>query len=172
MTWIIPDHFLSDRSFPSLLPFDIVADFTALDPQDIFDGIRGLTEARYERDLYRVFNECASTQDKRLVAMHKTWFEVSYSIDGFSGYAHSSQRALGLSCTILEEPVTYLQANSNVEISWSQASDMYFLVPKSYSKRAMGFAISGSTIVQAHGESKYHEECPYTADNERPVQRC
>ena len=91
VTRIIADNFLSGRSFPSLLPFDVVADFTALDPQDIFDGIRGLTEARYERDLYRVFNESAPTQDKGLVAIHKTWFEVSCSIDGLFGYAHRSQ---------------------------------------------------------------------------------
>ena len=78
-TWTIADDILSGRSFPSLRPFDFVADLTALDPQDIFGGIRGLSEARYENDLYRVFNESAPTQNKGLVAMHKTWFEVSRS---------------------------------------------------------------------------------------------
>lgn len=77
--WTIADYVFSGRSFPSLQPFDTVADLTALDPQDIFGGIRGLSEARYEKDLYRVFNESASTQNKGLVAMHKTWFEVSCS---------------------------------------------------------------------------------------------
>ena len=107
---IVADNILSGRSFPSIQPFDIVADFTALDPRDIFDGIRGLSEARYERDLYRVFNESAPTQNKGLVAMHKTWFEVSCFIDGLTD---NSQPVLGLSCTNLEEPVTCLLPTSN-----------------------------------------------------------
>ena len=92
----IADDILSGRTFPSLQPFDIVADFAVLDAEDIFGGIRGFTKARYERDLYRVFNESAFTQNKDLAAMHKTWFEVSCSTDGLSCYTQDSQRLLGL----------------------------------------------------------------------------
>ena len=93
--WIIANAIISGRNFPSLQPFEIVADFTALDPQDIFDCIRGLSKARYERDLYRVFNESAPTQDKGLLAMHKTWFEVSDSTDGLYCYTQNVRRLLG-----------------------------------------------------------------------------
>ena len=107
-TWTIADDNLSSRSFPPLKPFDIVEDLTTLDPQDIFGGIHGLTEARYEKDLYRVFNESAPTENKGLVAMHKSWFEVSRFTDELSCYAHSSQRLPGLNCTIFGMPVTCL----------------------------------------------------------------
>ena len=75
-TWTMADDLFSSRNFPSREPFDFVADLTTLDPKDIFGGIRGLSEARYHRDLSRVFNEAAATTNEGLVAMHKTWFEV------------------------------------------------------------------------------------------------
>ena len=124
-TQTIADAIRSGRSFPSLQPFDFVADLTALDPQDIFGGIRGLSEVRYEKDLYRVFNESAPTQNKELAAMHKTWFEVSCSTDRSSCYANSSQRSLGLNCTTSETPNTCLLPASPLGISCSQAAYIY-----------------------------------------------
>lgn len=75
-TWTIADDVFSSRNFPSREPFDFVEDLATLDPKDIFSGIRGLSEARYQSDLSRVFNEAAATANEGLVAMHKTWFEV------------------------------------------------------------------------------------------------
>ena len=78
--WTIANHLFSSRNFPSREPFEFVAELATVDPQDIFGSIRGLSEARYQRDLYRVFSEVAPSPNERLAAMHKTWFEVSYTV--------------------------------------------------------------------------------------------
>ncbi len=101
-TWATADDILSGRNFPPREPFDFVADLAALDPQDIFDGIKGLSEARYERDLYRVFSETVPSGNKGLVAMHKAWFEVSCGTDGINCYAHNTQRLLALNYAIFD----------------------------------------------------------------------
>ena len=89
-TWTTADVIFSGRSFPSREPFEFIADLAALDPRNVFDGINGLSEARYERDLCRVFSESALSGNIGLVAMHKTWFEVSCAIDGLNYCAHST----------------------------------------------------------------------------------
>ena len=93
-TWIIAEGIFNSRSFPSREPFDFVADLATLDPKDIFGGIRGLSEARYQRDLSRVFNEAAPTSNEGLAAMHKTWFEVSSPTGVLSCYARTTPRLL------------------------------------------------------------------------------
>ena len=157
-TRTVADIIFSGRSFPSLQPFEFVADLTALDPQDIFGGIRGLSEARYEKDLYRVFNESAPTQNKELAAMHKTWFEVSRSTDRLSRYTNNFQRLLGLKCTTSKTPITCLLPASILGISCSQAANTHLIQCR-------------SPTADELWASRYHEARTHKPTDNRSIMR-
>ena len=88
MTPSVAENFLSGS-------LSILTLILTLDNKDIFGVIRGLSEVRYQRDLSKAFNEAAPISNEGLVAMHKTWLEVSYTAGVFSCHAQKSQRLLG-----------------------------------------------------------------------------
>ena len=69
----------SSKSFPLMEPFE-TTDLSTMIPSDLTgDGIKGLSQARYERDLYAIFSGKAFGDDD-MQSMHQTWFQVSAAL--------------------------------------------------------------------------------------------
>lgn len=71
------------RVYPEYQPFDFPADLSVVAPSELTStAIKGLSQARYARDLFEVFSKRASgteelAGDRDLASIHQTWFKVN-----------------------------------------------------------------------------------------------